>query len=45
MVQDALMSTVQAAHDAHSQHLDSLEDRLVSQEMRRANDLVRLYPD
>ncbi|KAK9824206.1 hypothetical protein WJX72_008534 [[Myrmecia] bisecta] len=37
---DSLISTVQAAHDVHSQHLDTLEDRLTSQEVKRANDLV-----
>ena len=31
---------LQASHDVHASQLDGLEDRLVSQELRGANELV-----
>ncbi|PNH02422.1 Leucine-rich repeat-containing protein 48 [Tetrabaena socialis] len=37
---DSLMNALQASHDAHMQKIDALEDRLVSQELRGANDLT-----
>ncbi|GLC37160.1 Dynein regulatory complex subunit 3 [Pleodorina starrii] len=37
---DSLMNALQASHDAHMQKIDALEDRLISQELRSANDLT-----
>uniref|UniRef100_A0A7S3QZF4 Dynein regulatory complex subunit 3 n=2 Tax=Dunaliella tertiolecta TaxID=3047 RepID=A0A7S3QZF4_DUNTE len=37
---DALMNALQASHEAHTVQIDSLEDRLVNTELKRANDLV-----
>ncbi len=34
------MNALQASHDAHMGKIDSLEDRLVGQELRGANDLT-----
>jgi hypothetical protein len=34
------MNALQASHDAHMGKIDALEDRLVSQELRNANDLT-----
>lgn len=34
------MNALQASHDAHMGKIDSLEDRLVSNELRSANDLT-----
>ncbi|KAL6758622.1 hypothetical protein V8C86DRAFT_2592714 [Haematococcus lacustris] len=36
---DALINSLQASHDAHTSRIDMLEDRLVSTELRSANDL------
>lgn len=33
---------LQASHDVHASQLDGLEDRLVSQELRGANELVHV---
>ena len=33
---------LQASHDVHASQLDGLEDRLVSQELRGANELVHI---
>ena len=37
---DLLMNAIQASHDAHTTRIDALEDKLVNQEIRLANDLV-----
>ena len=37
---DSLMNALQASHDAHMQKIDAVEDRLISQELRGANDLT-----
>ena len=37
---EALLNAIQGSHDAHTSHIDSLEDMLVSRELAGANDLV-----
>jgi hypothetical protein len=37
---DSLVNALQASHDAHTGKIDSLEDRLINQELKRANDLA-----
>eukprot|EP00891_Asterochloris_glomerata_P004982 jgi/Astpho2/4982/e_gw1.00070.8.1_t len=37
---DVFLNAIQASHDVHASQLDGLEDRLVSQELRGANELV-----
>ncbi len=37
---DALVNALQASHDAHTIRIDTLEDRLISTELRSANELA-----
>lgn len=37
---DTLINTVQASHDKHTNYIDAAEDRLVSREVRSANDVI-----
>jgi hypothetical protein len=37
---DTIMNAIQASHDAHLSKIDALEDQLVSNELKGANELV-----
>lgn len=40
---DTIMNAIQASHDAHLSKIDALEDSLVNQELKAANDLVGFF--
>lgn len=37
---DSLVNALQASHDAHTVKIDTLEDRLITTELKAANDLT-----